>query len=88
MAVAVAVLGLRTARMFLSTLYPHPVLLGRWGGGLGMVRKHGGCRSETPRSWLGRGIAWGIGVGGGAGVELVELVDFDIGREGLCWSSK
>ena len=54
-----------------------------WGGGLGLEQKHGGCHIETPVD-----IVLGIGVGGGAGVELVELVDFDIGREGLCWSSK
>ena len=33
-------------------------------------------------------IVEGIGVGGGFGVDLVDLVDFDIGGGWLCWNSK
>ena len=61
--------------------------------GQGLERK----RVDTPVYRCGQGlgqietpvdIVEGIGVGGGFGVDLVDLVDFDIGGEWLCWNSK
>ena len=48
--------------------------------GQGLEQKRVGCQIETPVD-----IVEGIGVGGGFGVDLVDLVDFGIGGGWRCW---